>query len=237
MVEREHSNGTLRARARAQPPRACNRAARAAGAAGATLLTATLAGCFTASDLRAGPQGFGQPVVLASDDGGRLDGNELALYLATMQALVADDPVLQADAFRAVAIAAEADPTTSSQLNLALALATPGHPSSDAAAAQTLLSELLASGSALLPEERILAMDHLKQVEQRLILDAEARELRDQLTAARSARNAQNTRQVESLQAENERLRAELAEAREKLDAITNIERSIRERENGANVQ
>ena len=77
----------------------------------------------------------------------------------------------------------------------------------------------------------------MKQVEQRLILDAEARELRDQLTAARSARNAQNSRQVESLRAENERLKAELAEAREKLDAITNIERSIRERENGANVQ
>src|SRR5690606_20139333 len=78
---------------------------------------------------------------------------------------------------------------------------------------------------------------HLKQVEQRLILHAEARELRDQLTAARCARDAQNSRQVESLRAENDRLQTELAEASEKLDAITNIERPIREREHGANVQ
>jgi hypothetical protein len=36
---------------------------------------------------------------------------------------------------------------------------------------------------------------------------------------------------------ENRRLRVQLDEAREKLDAITNIERSIRERESGANPQ
>jgi hypothetical protein len=210
---------------------------RAARVSGAALVAAMLASCYTASGVRAGVSAYGQPVVLAADDSGRLDGDEIALYLATIQALVADDPVLQADTFRAAAVAAETEPTTTSELNLALALATPGHPSSDAAAAQKLLTELLASGSSLLPEERVLAMNHLKQVEQRLILDAEARDLRDQLAAARSARSAQNSRQVESLRAENEQLRADLAEAREKLDAITNIERSIRERENGANVQ
>lgn len=204
---------------------------------GAAVLAASLSGCLATVGSRAGDAPYGQAVVLATDDSGRLNGAEVALYLATMQALAADDPVRQADTFRAVAVAAETDPTTTNRLNFALALATPGHPSSDAAAAQNLLTELLAGGASLLPEERILAQHHLKQVEQKLILDAEARELRDQLNSARSARNAQNSRQVESLRAENERLKAELAEAREKLDAITNIERSIRERENGANVQ
>ena len=40
-----------------------------------------------------------------------------------------------------------------------------------------LLSELLASGDALLPEEQVLALIHLKDVEERLILDAEATRL------------------------------------------------------------
>lgn len=228
----------------ATTPRAAERrraalrlALRAAGIAAVTVLATALHGCLATVGSRATTAQYGQPVVLATDDSNRLNGDEVGLYLATMQALAADDPVLQADTFRAVAIAAETDPTTTNRLNFALALATPGHPSSDPAAAQKLLTELLASGTSLLPEERILAQHHLKEVEQRLILDAEAKDLRDQLTAARSARSAQNARQVESLREENERLRAELAEAREKLDAITNIERSIRERENGANVQ
>lgn len=214
---------------------AWHRAAPAGAGAVAVLLAAGLSGCFATAGSRSSAT-YGQPVVLATSENS-LNGADVALYLQTMQALIADDPVVQADAFRSAAVAAETDPTTTNRLNYALALATPGHPSSDPEAAQKLLSELLAGGSSLLPEERILALHHLKQVEQRLILDAEARELRDQLTAARRARDAQNSRQVESLRAENERLQTELAEAREKLDAITNIERSIRERENGANVQ
>ena len=41
-------------------------------------------------------------------------------------------PSLQADVFRNVAAAADAAPTTTNRLLLALALATPTHPSSDA---------------------------------------------------------------------------------------------------------
>ena len=84
---------------------------------------------------------------------------------------------MQADVFRNVAAAADAAPTTTNRLMLALALATPTHPSSDPAQAQRLLSELLATGDALLPEEHVLALIHLKEVEQRLILDAEATRL------------------------------------------------------------
>jgi hypothetical protein len=113
-----------------------------------------------------------------------------------------------------------------------LALATPTHPSNDPAQAQRLLSELLATGDALLPEERVLAMIHLKDVEQRLILDAEAERLQQAAAAATAQRNDRSSQQLQAALEENRQLRAALDEARAKLDAITNIERSIREREN-----
>jgi hypothetical protein len=117
----------------------------------------------------------------------------------------------------------------------ALAVATPGHPNEDPAEAQQRLSRLLAAGAALLPEERMLVAIHLKEVEQRLILDAEARRLREEAEAALEAQDDESAERLEAALAENERLTEELQEAQQKLDAITNIERSIRERENGAN--
>ncbi len=153
----------------------------------------------------------------------------------TLRSLIEGDPVVQADTFRNVAAAADVAPTTTNRLNLALALATPGHPSSDPAAAQRALGELLAAGDALLPEERILALVHLKEVEQRLILDAEAQRLQRAAQTATTQRNDQAAERLRAALEENRQLRLALDEARAKLDAITNIERSIRERENATN--
>jgi hypothetical protein len=163
--------------------------------------------------------------------------DNLDLYFRTFRELLSGDRVAQADAFRAAAQAAESEPTTSNRLNFALALATPAHPSSDPARAQRLLSELLAAGDSLLPEERVLATIHLKEVEQRLILDAEAQRLQKAAAAATAQRNDQNAQRLQTALDENRQLRAELDEARAKLNEITNIERSIREREHGANPQ
>lgn len=164
-------------------------------------------------------------------------GNNLAIYLETMRDLIEGDPVVQADVFRNTEAAALFEPTTTNRLNYALALATPGHPSSNAVEAQKLLAEVLAAGDTLLPEERILAIVHLKEVEQRLILDAQAQRLQQAAAAATSEQNNQTAERLRTALEENRRLQAQLDEAREKLDAITNIERSIRERENGANPQ
>lgn len=158
--------------------------------------------------------------------------DSLALYLQTLRNLIEGDAVVQADVFGGIAAAADTAPTTTNRLMLALALATPTHPSSDAAEAQRLLSELLATGDALLPEERVLAMIQLKDVEQRLILDAEADRLQQAAAAATAQRNDRSSQQLQAALEENRQLRAALDEARAKLDAITNIERSIREREN-----
>jgi hypothetical protein len=164
-----------------------------------------------------------------------LGSEGIGLYLETLRALVEGDAVVQADVFRDAVAAAESAPTTTNRLNLALALATPTHPSADALEAQTMLSELLAASEALLPEERILAVVHLKEVEQRLILDAEAQRLQRSAAAAAAQRDDRSAERLRVALEENRQLRTELDEARAKLDAITNIERSIRERENGAN--
>ena len=164
-----------------------------------------------------------------------LGGEGLALYLRTLRDLIEGDAVLKADVFRNVAASADTAPTTTNRLNLALALATPGHPSSNPLAAQRLLSELLAKDNALLPDERVLALVELKDLEQRLILDAEAARLQKAAQAATAQRNDQNAQRLQTALDENRQLRQQLDEARAKLDAITNIERSIRERESGAN--
>jgi hypothetical protein len=168
-------------------------------------------------------------------DAGPAGGSSDALvpYLDTIRSLIEGDAVQQADVFRNVSAEADVSPTTTNRLMLALALATPTHPSSDAAQAQRLLSELLATGDALLPEEQVLALIHLKDVEQRLILDAESNRLQQTAAAAAAQRNDRAAQQLQAALEENRQLRAALDEARARLDAITNIERSIRERENG----
>lgn len=164
-------------------------------------------------------------------------GDSVGLYLQSLRSLIEGDPVVQADVFRGIAAAADASPTTTNRLMLALALATPTHPASDAEQAQRLLSELLAASDALLPEEHVLALIHLKDVEQRLILDAEAERLQQATAAATAQRNDRTAQQLQAALEENRQLRRDLDEVRAKLDAITNIEQSIRERENGADSQ
>lgn len=161
-----------------------------------------------------------------------LNEGGLNVYLETMGALVDGDPVEQVESFEAAKRAAEWAPTTTNRLRFALALATPGHPSADPLEAQGLLNELMASRDALLPEERMLAAVHLKEVEQRLILDREAERLKAAAEAGElSQRQIQDlTRRLRQSQATNARLQAELRRAQEKLEAITSIEQSIRER-------
>lgn len=167
--------------------------------------------------------------------GATLAAENLAVYLDLMRRLVEGDPVTQAETLHAVEAAAEDSPTTTNRLKLALALGTPGHAGSDPERAARLLNELLASGAALLPEERMLVAVHLKEIEQRLILNAEAEQLRKKSEDALVAQNSESQRRLDAANAENAKLRKALEEAQEKLNAITNIERSIRERENGAN--
>jgi hypothetical protein len=150
--------------------------------------------------------------------------------LDLMSALPKGDPARQAELFQSAKDAASLSPTTSNRLKYALALAIPGHGGSDPVAAQRQLSELLARPETLLPDERLLAVVELQEVDQRLVLQAENQRLRDEaLHDSKDKLQAINHRlQAES--DENARLRKALDEAHAKLEAVTHIERSINER-------
>lgn len=198
----------------------------------AWLLIAGLTGCVTDGAFRNSEQNSAPVPATQAAVSGQLASNNLAPYLETLRNLLEGDPVVQADTFRNVAAAADVSPTTTHRLNLALALATPGHPSSDPAAAQRMLGEVLAASDTLLPEERVLALAHLEAVERILILEAESQTLQRAARTATTQRNDQTAQRLQAALEENQQLRLALDEARAKLDAITNIERSIREREN-----
>ena len=159
------------------------------------------------------------------------DLSPIAPLLDMMSSLPQGDPARQAEIFQAAKDAAELTPTTSNRLAYALALATPGHSGSDPVAAQRQLSELLARPETLLPIERLLALVTLKEVEQRLIMQAENKRMRDDASHDDSRdKLAAINRRLTAESDENVRLRKALDEARAKLDAITHIERSINDR-------
>jgi hypothetical protein len=169
-------------------------------------------------------------VAPAAPSGPPQDAAVLAPLLQLMSTLPQGDPARQAEMFQSVKDAAELTPTTSNRLKYALALATPGNSGSDPVAAQRQLSELLARPETLLPVERLLATVELKEVEQRLILQAENKRLRDE-TPPDDREKLQTTSHRLAVESdENARLRKALDEARAKLEAVTHIERSITDR-------
>jgi hypothetical protein len=160
----------------------------------------------------------------------------VAPLLEMMSNLPQGDPGRQAEVFQQAKDAAELQPTTSNRLRYALALATPGYASADPVAAQRQLAELLARPETLLPVERLLASVTLKEVEQRLILQAENARMRN-TTAPDDSRDklAAANRRLASEMDENAKLRKALDEARAKLEAVTHIEqRSVTDRGTGA---
>ena len=150
--------------------------------------------------------------------------------LEMMTSLPQGDPARQAELFQSAKDAASISPTTTNRLRYALALAVPGHSGSDPVAAQRQLAELLARPETLLPDERLLAMEELQDVDQRLVLQAENKRLRNEDSqTSRDKLQALNKR-LSAESDENARLRKALDEARAKLDAVSHIERSINDR-------
>jgi hypothetical protein len=159
------------------------------------------------------------------------DFGPIAPLLEMMKSLPQGDPARQAEIFQSAKDAADLTPTTSNRLRFALALATPGYGGSDPVAAQRQLAELLARPETLLPIERLLAQVELKEVEQRLVLQAENRRMRDDAPRDDSRDKLQAlNRRLTAESDENVKLRKALDEARAKLEAITHIERSINDR-------
>jgi hypothetical protein len=157
----------------------------------------------------------------------------LSEYLLLLQRLVQGSASEQAEIVAHAQSEYDAAPTPSRELKLALILATPGHLGTDQPRAQRLLRELAAHPETLLPAERALAFLELSQIDDHLTLVAENRRLQTDAAREDQARMASANRRLQAEVEENGRLRKELEEARAKLDAIANIERSLNERKPG----
>ncbi len=150
--------------------------------------------------------------------------------LQLLQRLAQAAPAEQAEIIASAQRDYETAPTPSRQLRFALVLSNPGHPATDLPRAQRLLRELMANPEMLLSGERALAFLELQQIDDHLTLEAENRRLQGDAVRADRERLSTVNRRLQLETDENARLRKELEEARAKLDAIANIERSLNER-------
>jgi hypothetical protein len=191
------------------------------------LLALLLGGCAQTKDLMSGLRKSPS----SSEEVGILGAPEADQYLQEMYKLAAGDPATQAEIYADARSASTLTPGPSTNLRFALVLATPGHPESNAEMAQSLLRELLTQAPLMTQAEISLATIHLKSAEQLIIANSEVRRLRVSTSRAAQTQEAATSARLASVEAENRRLRRELEDAEDKLEAITSIERSIREQE------
>ena len=189
------------------------------------LVVATLSGCGQTSDWIKGR------VSSNNDSTEILGAPDVDVYIAELGRVASGDPAAQAEIFADASTAAQLTPSPSTNLRLGLVLAVPGHPESDPEKSASILREVLAQTILLTPGEISLAVIHLNNAERQIVANAESRRLRASSSrAAQTQEDATNQRLV-TVEAENRRLRRDLEEAEQKLEAITSIERSIREQE------
>jgi hypothetical protein len=167
----------------------------------------------------------------ASDEAVIIGAPDAESYLAELYELTSGDARRQAAIYEDASAAARLTPGPSSKLRLALVLATPGHTGSDPGRAVTLLREVLDQEPLLTSAELSLATIYLAGAERLSTATGEVARLRDASARAARSEEQQTARRIATVEAENARLRQELAEAEEKLEAITSIERSIREQQ------
>jgi hypothetical protein len=157
----------------------------------------------------------------------------LSGYLQLLQSLLQGQPAQQAEITSGAQRDYDSTPTPSRELKLALILGTTGHPATDLPRAQQLLREVLANPETLLPGERALAALMLSQIGDHLTLETENRRLQSEVMRLDRERVTSANHRLQAELDENTRLRKELDEARAKLQAIFNIERSLNERKPG----
>jgi len=198
---------------------------RARSIAVATLVVATLSGCSQTADWIKGN------ISSRSDETEILGAPEIGVYIDELGKIASGDPAAQAEIFADASSAAQLTPSASVQLRLGLVLAIPGHSESNPERAQSILREVLAQTLLLTPAEISLATIHLNNVEQQIIASSTAQRLRVSSSRAAQTQEHATSERLATVEAANRELRQELAEAEQKLEAITSIERSIREQE------
>lgn len=194
----------------------------------ATLIAAVLPGCSQTKGWLDSVRGADAPEAYEQVDTGAPAADD---YLSELSDLSSDDPALQAEIYADSQAAAQLTPNPSTELRYALVLATPGHSESDPQEAQSMLRELMAQPALLTPAEIALATIYLKSTEELILLNSETRRLRASTDRAERTEAAAINQRLTTVEAENRRLRQALEEAEDKLEAITSIERSIRQQD------
>lgn len=192
------------------------------------VIVSLVSGCATASKAADWLRGRDKPV---NDEAVILGAPEANDYLEELYELSAGDADKQADIFADADAAARLTPGPSTNLRFGLVLATPGHAGTDPVRAQTLLTGVLEQSELLTSAEKSLATIYLNNVARLNFVSSEARDLHESTSRAARDEQAATSQRIAAIEAENRRLRSELADAEEKLEAITSIERSIREQE------
>jgi hypothetical protein len=190
------------------------------------LLAMVLAGCESTGNWLSGRK---------TADAAPLEINspESASYVSELTTFINGDPATQAELLADARDRADLTPSPQTRLRYGLMLATPGHAQANAAEAQQIFRELLSHSELLSPVELSLVTIHLKDVDERLVLNSEVQRLRSANTRVASTEDQAVAQRIASVEAENRRLRQSLAEAEQKLEAITSIEREIREQPDG----
>ena len=170
-------------------------------------------------------------VTSSSEDVDLVGAPEIDAYISELSRIASGDPAAQAEIFADATAAAQLTPSPSTNLRLGLVLSIPGHPESNPEQAQSILREVLAQTILLTPAEISLAVIHLNNVERQIVANSEARRLRASSSRAAQTQEQAASQRLATVEAENRQLRRDLDEAEEKLEAITSIERSIREQE------
>ena len=166
-----------------------------------------------------------------SDDAVILGAPDAEHYLSEIYALSIGNPKTQEEIFADAKSESTLTPGPQTNLRYALVLATPGHSGFNPEMAQTLLRDVLMQASIMTPAEVSLATIHLKSVERQIALSSEARRAMASSSMAATSEEAANRQRLAEIEAENRRLREELKDTEEKLEAITSIERSIRDQD------
>ena len=166
-----------------------------------------------------------------SDDTVVLGAPDAEHYLDELYALAVGDPKTQAEIYADAEAGAKLTPGPQTNLRYALVLATPGHQRFNPEIAQTMLRDVLLQESILTSAEISLATIQLNSVERQLALSADARRALASSSLAATSEGAAVQQRLAAAEAENRRLREALTDAEEKLNAITSIERSIREQD------
>lgn len=153
----------------------------------------------------------------------------LAPYLDTLTAMAPGDPARQQAELASTLAAVHESPTSANTLRYALAIGTAGQRNGNPTEAKRLLTDLLAGPNDLGPEAREFAAAYLREFEARAALGAELAKQREETEQKLRSNDSTAEKREDALEAENARLKKQLAEAQRKLEAVAEMERSLQE--------